>query len=152
MEKRAPHPSLSPRRGKNKEGVSFLWRFFSGESPSLETQQEFLSSRNPSPRGEGHIRKESLSYGNSSPGRVQCGNGIENLFPLEILLSGQRADERGIAGHGKHQKSLSWGRGKGEGSFPRHRGKTGQQSETGPWKARKNGWISDAQNTASGVV
>jgi hypothetical protein len=30
--------------------------------------------------------------------------------------------------------SLSWGRGKGEGPFPRHGGRTEQRSETGPRK------------------
>jgi len=44
------------------------------------------------------------------------------------------------------------GRGKGEGTFSRHHGKTDQQSETDPGRTRRPGWISDAQNAASGVV
>jgi len=45
--------SLSPGRGTHKEGVSFLWKFFSGESSVRERYRESLPSRNPSQRTEG---------------------------------------------------------------------------------------------------
>jgi len=48
--------------------------------------------------------------------------------------------------------SLSWGRGKGEGPLPCHGGGTEQRSETGPGTTGRNGWISDVQNAATGVV
>jgi len=92
MRKKAPHPSLSPRRGKNKEGVSFLTEIllrgesFAGNAAGISLLQKSFSV------GRGQVNEELQdmeNIGNPSPG----------------------------------------GRGKGEGSFSRHHGKTDQQSE-----------------------